>query len=404
MKVCHYCQTQNRAQARFCNNCGQMLPLESLSPEAAEPGGLGGKRPFSTRALLFSSMTLIALVAIGFLAWSIQSGSFAFLATPTPTPSPIEAVATRAQDTVEAVQTKSAEVLGETDVVEAAEEQLESLQEQASDLAGQGVEIAKTRAADLLGSDEEGEETAVPDTNDPERGEPIPGSNLELPRLGDEQEVEIGRQTDLEIRAQYPVADDPEAMALITDIGWRIVPYSDRPDLPYSFTVLETDEINAFAVPGGYIYVTRGMLNFVGSNDELASVIAHEIAHVGRRHGARRVEVFTAAEFALELITGLSDDMEQVYEDRAAQIAAHMASQVLFSGWSRTQEFEADEYGVIYLAAAGYEPEAAVSALQRMHDTFDQEFGHPVEHLLDTHPPFSDRIRHVQETIAANDL
>lgn len=400
MKVCPSCHTSNRDQARFCNHCGHLLPLETVSGS-----GQVEKRPFlSPRLILFGSLVLVLLFAIGFVGWSIQSGTFALFATPTPTPSRFEAVAARAQDAVEAVQTKSAEVLGERDVVAEAEEKVESLQERAGDLAGQGVEIAKTRAADLLGGGSEGEETAVSDSEATDRGEPIPGSSLELPRLSDEQEIEIGRQSDLEVRGQYPVSTDAAAAARINNIGLSLVPHSDRPHLPYHFTLLETDEINAFAFPGGYIYVTRGMLDFVVSDAELASVMAHEIAHVGRRHGARRVEIFTATEFALELIAGLNEDMAQIYEDKAAQIAANMASQVLFSGWSRTQEFEADEYGVIYLAAAGYEAETAVSVLQRMNDTFTQQPTHPIQHLLDTHPPFPDRIQHVQETIEANGL
>lgn len=232
----------------------------------------------------------------------------------------------------------------------------------------------------------------------------IPGTDIEIPRLTDEEETEIGYEIALEVEAEYGLYSNPAVQQRVEEIGQRIVPHADRSHLEFHFRVLDTAMINAYAVPGGFVYVTRGMLDFVNSDDELAGVIGHEIAHIGRRHGAQKIEAIVIAETAVRALVEQHPEVEDIYSTQEGKIVAELTTVLLFTGWSRRQEFEADEYGTIYMARAGYNPQAVISLFQRMQREFEIDEPGTAERLLRTHPPFSERIRHVEETIIVHDL
>ncbi|MDR5704349.1 MAG: M48 family metalloprotease, partial [Armatimonadota bacterium] len=108
--------------------------------------------------------------------------------------------------------------------------------------------------------------------------------------ISTQQEINIGRQVARQLEEKYGLYRDPDIHSRVVAIGERLAAVSDRPGLPYSFKILNTSEVNAVAAPGGFIYLTRGMVFFVRSDDELAFVLAHEVAHAARRHGAQMIE------------------------------------------------------------------------------------------------------------------
>lgn len=117
---------------------------------------------------------------------------------------------------------------------------------------------------------------------------PATGERM-LSLISEAQEIEMGRQYSEQIAATMPVYDDPELQRYVENIGLRLAATSERPELPWTFTVLDDAAVNAFAVPGGYLYVTRGILTYFNSEAELAAVLGHEIGHVTARHSVEQM-------------------------------------------------------------------------------------------------------------------
>jgi predicted Zn-dependent protease len=232
----------------------------------------------------------------------------------------------------------------------------------------------------------------------------VPGLGIELPRLTDEEEVEIGKEAAAEFESQYAISSDPALVDRVTRIGNSLVPYQPRQEIHYTFKVIDTAEINAFALPGGFIYISRGMLDFVESDDELAGVIGHEIAHVALRHSARQIETIAAGQMALDTILSANEELETIYQDQAVQIATEMVSMVALSGWGRMNELDADEYGTVFMAHAGYDPQAVLDLMHRLDSQSQEGSGEPMADLLATHPPFSERIARVEYAIETHGL
>ncbi len=233
----------------------------------------------------------------------------------------------------------------------------------------------------------------------------IPGTTIELPHLTDDEEIEIGRKTAREVETEeYHVFENEAQRQRITHLGQQIIPHTERPHLPYQFKLLDTPEINAFAVPGGFIYVTRGMLEFVRTDEEMVAVLAHEIAHVAQRHGGETLEALAVTQVAGELLLESQPDLADIYQTEGGQLATQFSAFLLHNGWSQQQEYEADEYGAIYMARAGYNPRDMVALLRRMQSEFESEEPGIAEQLIQTHPPFADRIKWVEEVIQINGL
>jgi len=221
-----------------------------------------------------------------------------------------------------------------------------------------------------------------------------------------EQEYYIGRAVGATIVSKYQVYDQDRAVEYVNLVGQSLALASTKPETfgGYHFLILDSDEINAFAAPGGFIFVTRGMLAFANPSpdDELASVIGHEIAHIARRHGAKRIERVTLALAAIEAVAQRNQDWETIYQSQTGQITKEVVGELLVRGWGRNQEFDADHYGVLYMKQAGYDPNAAVMLFMRMQNAFPPGASGPAERLLSTHPPFADRIERMETVIQAN--
>ena len=185
---------------------------------------------------------------------------------------------------------------------------------------------------------------------------PVTGGT-DIVTMSEAQEIELGRKMHPQILQQYGRFDDEQLQQYVSEVGQRIAAKSHRPNLQYTFTVLDGDEVNAFALPGGYVYITRGIMAYLNSEAELAAVIGHEIGHVTARHSVRQQAGATAAgvgAMVVGILTG-SGDLANV---------ANMAGGALISGYGRDMELEADELGAEYLNRIGYEPEAMIDVVR----------------------------------------
>ncbi len=199
------------------------------------------------------------------------------------------------------------------------------------------------------------------------------------------QEIEMGRQADQDISASLGVYDDPQLAAWIDDMGQRMAADSERPDLPWTFRILDDPTINAFALPGGYIYVTRGILSHLNSDAELAGIVGHEIGHVTARHGITRVSQAQLAQ------VGLGLGMILVPELRPFGEAAGAGLQLLFLSNSRDAEREADDLGLRYMSGDDYDPRAVARVFEMLAQASGAADGDRIPGFLSTHPDPMDR-------------
>jgi predicted Zn-dependent protease len=184
---------------------------------------------------------------------------------------------------------------------------------------------------------------------------------LAFPLLGGamsvEDEVELGKKEHAKIISQFGVYKDRELQAYINKVGQRVAEHATRPEIGYVFTILDDDMINAFALPGGFIYVTRGMLTHMNSESELAAVLGHEIAHVTEKHALQRENRSKGINVLNTLLVAVSGQRE-LYD------LGNMFGGVLLSGYSREFELEADEVGATFMAKAGYSPLAMLDTIE----------------------------------------
>lgn len=206
---------------------------------------------------------------------------------------------------------------------------------------------------------------------------------IQLSTLSDRQEVAIGKQiNDQLVAEEIRLYSDRAINSYINEIGQRLVPYSARPNLPYTFQVAEDSKINAFATMGGYVYVTTGLIKAADNEAQLASVIGHEIGHIAGRHA---VEQMRESAIAQGLISAAGVD-----RNAAVNIGVELA---LRRPNSRQDEFEADQQGLVSLQQAGYAPGAMVRFMEKL-------LNQPsLPAFLSTHPAVSDRIRALNQTI-----
>lgn len=225
----------------------------------------------------------------------------------------------------------------------------------------------------------------------------------EAPYTADDIQTEIvfGRELASKILGKYPPSHNDAVNAYLNKVGQNIARQSQRPELNYRFVVLKTDIINAFAAPGGYIFVTEGALNQVQDESELAAIIAHEIGHIQLRHYVKKVGLRSSkgnAEDGLEAIfSGGGRAATQAFNE-----AIDETLDILFNTGlqSKKDEFEADYTSVFMLANAGYDP----TALKRYFARINQIKTDSMESLENTHPPLPERITQIDQIITKNNL
>ncbi len=182
-----------------------------------------------------------------------------------------------------------------------------------------------------------------------------------------EEEKEIGRKSHPQVLAEFGgVYYDPAFATYVEEVGHRIAAVTELQEFEYRFTVLDSPSVNAFALPGGYVYVTRGLLALASSEAELASVLSHELAHINARHGARRLSGMKAEE---RICATIGCDFELPVLGDTAAVGIRLA----FGGFTQDQELEADRLGLRYLIAAGYDPRGMTGFLGKLKAQRDLE-------------------------------
>ncbi|MCA0894061.1 M48 family metalloprotease [Microbulbifer agarilyticus] len=183
----------------------------------------------------------------------------------------------------------------------------------------------------------------------------------DLVLMSEEKEIKIGREMHEKLVASTPIYNDPILNAYVEHVGQKIARASDRPDLTYYFTIIDSQDINAFALPGGYVYINRGLLTYLQSEAEMAAVLAHEVGHITARHAVRQKTAATGAGVASVLsvlVTGSG-----VVGD-----VANLWSTAAVKGYGRDMELEADRFGAQYMYNAGYDPQSMINVIALLKD------------------------------------
>ena len=208
-----------------------------------------------------------------------------------------------------------------------------------------------------------------------------------------EKEMALGKQLAEEVAREAKVVDDPILSEYVNRIGQNLARNSDA-KVPFTFRLLQNDVPNAFALPGGYIFVHTGLIGIAAEEDEFAGALAHEIAHVAARHLTCRetkAQLANIGTIPLSILLG-------GWAGMAARQAAGAAIPMTFLSFSRHDESEADFLGVQYMWAAGYDPNGAISMFEKL-ETLQRKQPNAVSKLLSTHPMDSDRIAKTQAEI-----
>lgn len=216
--------------------------------------------------------------------------------------------------------------------------------------------------------------------------------------MSEAQEISLGRSANADVFKQYKEYDAPALQDYVDSVGQKIAQHSHRPNLHYHFTVLDTPEINAFALPGGYVYITRGILAYLNSEAELAAVLGHEIGHVTARHSVRQASAAQAANIGVSIVSIFVPEINNV----AGQNLTNLLGGVLLSGYGRDHELEADRLGAEYLARTEYDPQAMIRVIGvlKNQELFDAEIakqeGRQPRHyhgVFATHPDNDTRLQ-----------
>ena len=195
---------------------------------------------------------------------------------------------------------------------------------------------------------------------------PVSG-RVERSVMDEQTEINEGRKAHQQVLAEFGALPNPRLQAYVNDVGQRLARQSHRSNLQWTFTVLDSPDINAFALPGGYVYITRGIMAYLDSEAELAGVVGHEIGHVTARHGAQRATSQQNAGLGVLAATVLGVVLESAGVGGAAQTASQIGQGVAagrLASYSRDQETQADQLGAEYLARNRYNPRNMVDVIQ----------------------------------------
>lgn len=216
--------------------------------------------------------------------------------------------------------------------------------------------------------------------------------------ISTQQEVEMGQQYAAQINQQLPIIQDAEINRYINVLGDSVAGLSDDRDLDWHFFVVDSKEVNAFALPGGFIYVNRGLIERSDQLDQLAGVLGHEIGHVTNRHSVKLMEKEQAANIGIALGCVLT----RVCESQATGALVDVAGGAIFAKFSREDEKEADESGVQYVTRAGIDPRGIPQMFEKL---IEERGARPagVEAWFSTHPLEEDRVADTNAMIAKID-
>lgn len=189
--------------------------------------------------------------------------------------------------------------------------------------------------------------------------------------MSEQEEIAMGKKEHPKILKQYGRYDNKALQAYVNKVGQRVAARSHRSNLKYHFTLLDSSDVNAFALPGGYIYITRGLLAYLNSEAELAAVLGHEIGHVTARHSVRRISAATASQLGIAIGSIFIPEAGRA----AAQDILNTLNTALIQGYGREHELEADRLGAEYLARTGYDAQAMIGVIRvlKNQELFEQQ-------------------------------
>ena len=217
---------------------------------------------------------------------------------------------------------------------------------------------------------------------------PVTGKK-ELMLISEGQEIAIGKKSDVEIRDEYSVYKYKDLNEYVSSVGKKLLKYVHRKNLKYKFTILDTPVVNAFAIPGGYVYVTRGILAFLNNEAQLASVLGHELGHVNARHSANMI----SKQILFNLGVGIGYAVSKEFRKYAGLVL--IGGNLLFLKFSRNDEYQADELGVEYATLSGYDTNEMAKFFETLNKlSHSQKYSLP--EFLSTHPSPPHRIEKVK--------
>ena len=216
---------------------------------------------------------------------------------------------------------------------------------------------------------------------------PVTGKD-QLMLVSPGEELALGKQYAPEVQKQLggPI-DNPQLQAYVNSVGQKIARISHNPTLEYHFVAVTDESINAMALPGGYVFITKGMLEKLTTEAQLAAVLGHEIVHITARHSADAMSKQIGMSILLSAIG------ERTSETTSA--IAQLGAQIIDLRYSRSAEYEADSYGLDYMLKAGYDPQAMYELMQMLNDQNSQR---PIE-FFSTHPNPENRMENIQQKI-----
>jgi len=218
-----------------------------------------------------------------------------------------------------------------------------------------------------------------------------PGFNLFSP----EQDIQMGNQSAQQILRETPMLDDPQIEGYVQQLGAKLASKAAGERFPYQFRVVATREINAFALPGGFLFVNAGTIAAANNEGELAGVMAHEIAHAALRHGTNQASKAQLAQMGLGILGSIASSGENPNLGQAVNAIGGLGANMLFLKYGRTAEKEADLEGARILVEAGYDPRDMANFFK----TLESEGGQRVPEMLSDHPDPGNRIRYILDEI-----
>jgi len=211
------------------------------------------------------------------------------------------------------------------------------------------------------------------------------GTNI----LSRNEEIQVGREGSRGLESKYRLSTNQSDIALVNNIGNRIVTANNLTEWPWTFKVIDDPTVNAVSLPGGPVYVFRGLLDALGRNEsELAGVIAHEIAHIEKRHAAKQYSSQVITMGGIQVLTG--GDTRTVVQ---------LANMLLQLEYSRGDEYDADTTGIGYMYRAGFDPWGLVRVFEKLQRLNNEGQGNVVTNVLRTHPLTRDRIERAKREI-----
>lgn len=212
--------------------------------------------------------------------------------------------------------------------------------------------------------------------------------------ISDREEVAVGLEAARQVVAQIPAYQNQAVQDYVQKLGERMAARSERTNIPYTFTVLQADDPDAFALPGGFIFITSGMLRLMENEAQLAGVLAHEVGHVASRHGVELIRQAAIAQGVQVAVLGTDSGVTQVI--------GNVVRELILRGYGRAKELEADRLGARYASSNGYAPAQLTSFLERLEAVTGGSPGWLAP--LSTHPPVAQRVDELAAFIQSQGL